>query len=114
MWTLPTDFSAGRDSLKQTPLHAFHQQQGGRMVNFAGWSMPVQYALSHLESHLHTRRHYSLSDVSHMLQVASPAPASPSQGSPVLTAWPHAGQEAVHPIHCASAHLVDEPEDTMR
>ncbi|XP_037761344.1 aminomethyltransferase, mitochondrial isoform X2 [Chelonia mydas] len=68
MWTLPTDLSAGKDSLKQTPLHAFHQQQGGRMVNFAGWSMPVQYALSHLESHLHTRRHCSLFDVSHMLQ----------------------------------------------
>ncbi|XP_038265979.1 aminomethyltransferase, mitochondrial isoform X3 [Dermochelys coriacea] len=60
--------SSGPDSLKQTPLHAFHQQQGGRMVNFAGWSMPVQYALSHLESHLHTRRHCSLFDVSHMLQ----------------------------------------------
>ncbi|KAM9132898.1 aminomethyltransferase, mitochondrial isoform 2-T2 [Pangshura tecta] len=38
------------------------------MVNFAGWSMPVQYALSHLESHLHTRQHCSLFDVSHMLQ----------------------------------------------
>uniref|UniRef100_A0A8C4WAS7 Aminomethyltransferase, mitochondrial n=1 Tax=Gopherus evgoodei TaxID=1825980 RepID=A0A8C4WAS7_9SAUR len=50
------------------PLHAFHRQQGGRMVNFAGWSMPVQYALSHLESHLHTRQHCSLFDVSHMLQ----------------------------------------------
>uniref|UniRef100_A0A8C4WBC2 Aminomethyltransferase, mitochondrial n=1 Tax=Gopherus evgoodei TaxID=1825980 RepID=A0A8C4WBC2_9SAUR len=49
-------------------LHAFHRQQGGRMVNFAGWSMPVQYALSHLESHLHTRQHCSLFDVSHMLQ----------------------------------------------
>uniref|UniRef100_A0A8C4WDV8 Aminomethyltransferase, mitochondrial n=1 Tax=Gopherus evgoodei TaxID=1825980 RepID=A0A8C4WDV8_9SAUR len=47
---------------------AFHRQQGGRMVNFAGWSMPVQYALSHLESHLHTRQHCSLFDVSHMLQ----------------------------------------------
>ncbi|KAM7169598.1 aminomethyltransferase, mitochondrial isoform 1-T1 [Macrochelys suwanniensis] len=60
--------SSGPDGLKQTPLHAFHRQQGGRMVNFAGWSMPVQYALSHLESHLHTRRHCSLFDVSHMLQ----------------------------------------------
>uniref|UniRef100_A0A8C3FWW3 Aminomethyltransferase n=1 Tax=Chrysemys picta bellii TaxID=8478 RepID=A0A8C3FWW3_CHRPI len=57
-----------QDGLKQTPLHAFHRQQGGKMVNFAGWSMPVQYALSHLESHLHTRQHCSLFDVSHMLQ----------------------------------------------
>ncbi|XP_065407557.1 aminomethyltransferase, mitochondrial isoform X3 [Chrysemys picta bellii] len=60
--------SSGPDGLKQTPLHAFHRQQGGKMVNFAGWSMPVQYALSHLESHLHTRQHCSLFDVSHMLQ----------------------------------------------
>uniref|UniRef100_K7GF70 Aminomethyltransferase, mitochondrial n=1 Tax=Pelodiscus sinensis TaxID=13735 RepID=K7GF70_PELSI len=57
-----------QDGLKQTPLHAFHQQQGGRMVNFAGWSMPLQYGPGHLESHLHTRRHCSLFDVSHMLQ----------------------------------------------
>ncbi|XP_074862138.1 aminomethyltransferase, mitochondrial isoform X2 [Carettochelys insculpta] len=60
--------SSGPDGLKQTPLHAFHRQQGGRMVNFAGWSMPVQYTLGHLESHLHTRRLCSLFDVSHMLQ----------------------------------------------
>nr|XP_014427817.1 aminomethyltransferase, mitochondrial [Pelodiscus sinensis] len=59
---------APQDGLKQTPLHAFHQQQGGRMVNFAGWSMPLQYGPGHLESHLHTRRHCSLFDVSHMLQ----------------------------------------------
>lgn len=38
------------------------------MVNFAGWSMPLQYGPGHLESHLHTRRHCSLFDVSHMLQ----------------------------------------------
>nr|XP_013807395.1 PREDICTED: aminomethyltransferase, mitochondrial-like [Apteryx mantelli mantelli] len=38
------------------------------MVPFAGWSMPVQYEPGHLESHLHTRHHCSLFDVSHMLQ----------------------------------------------
>lgn len=38
------------------------------MVPFAGWSLPVQYGRGHLESHLHTRRHCSLFDVSHMLQ----------------------------------------------
>ncbi|XP_019403054.1 PREDICTED: aminomethyltransferase, mitochondrial isoform X2 [Crocodylus porosus] len=38
------------------------------MVPFAGWSMPVQYTHSHLESHMHTRQHCSLFDVSHMLQ----------------------------------------------
>ncbi|XP_039084321.1 aminomethyltransferase, mitochondrial isoform X2 [Hyaena hyaena] len=38
------------------------------MVAFAGWSLPVQYRDSHIDSHLHTRRHCSLFDVSHMLQ----------------------------------------------
>uniref|UniRef100_A0A8C6XZL1 Aminomethyltransferase n=1 Tax=Naja naja TaxID=35670 RepID=A0A8C6XZL1_NAJNA len=38
------------------------------MVDFAGWSLPVQYTYSHLDSHLHTRQHCSLFDVSHMLQ----------------------------------------------
>lgn len=40
------------------------------MVAFAGWSLPVQYRDSHVDSHLHTRRHCSLFDVSHMLQVS--------------------------------------------
>lgn len=38
------------------------------MVEFAGWSMPVQYTDSHINSHLHTRQHCSIFDVSHMLQ----------------------------------------------
>ncbi|KAF6098470.1 hypothetical protein HJG60_000640 [Phyllostomus discolor] len=38
------------------------------MVAFAGWSLPVQYRDRHVDSHLHTRRHCSLFDVSHMLQ----------------------------------------------
>ncbi|NXP94078.1 GCST protein, partial [Passerina amoena] len=38
------------------------------MVPFAGWSLPLHYGQGHLQSHLHTRRHCSLFDVSHMLQ----------------------------------------------
>ncbi|NXF71471.1 GCST protein, partial [Sclerurus mexicanus] len=37
-------------------------------VPFAGWSLPLQYEQGHLQSHLHTRRHCSLFDVTHMLQ----------------------------------------------
>ncbi|NXO74539.1 GCST protein, partial [Phainopepla nitens] len=40
------------------------------MVPFAGWTLPLHYGQGHLQSHLHTRRHCSLFDVSHMLQVA--------------------------------------------
>jgi len=38
------------------------------MVPFAGYMMPVKYTDSIASSHLHTRRHCSLFDVSHMLQ----------------------------------------------
>ncbi|XP_055503771.1 aminomethyltransferase, mitochondrial isoform X1 [Leucoraja erinacea] len=58
----------GTESLKKTALYEFHRSEGGRMVEFAGWSMPVQYKDSHISSHLHTRQHCSLFDVSHMLQ----------------------------------------------
>jgi aminomethyltransferase len=51
--------------LAQTPLHAWHVQHGGRMVDFAGWSMPVQYA-SIVEEHHATRRAAGVFDVSHM------------------------------------------------
>uniref|UniRef100_A0A8C9Y0Z8 Aminomethyltransferase n=1 Tax=Sander lucioperca TaxID=283035 RepID=A0A8C9Y0Z8_SANLU len=54
--------------LKKTPLFDFHREQGGKMVGFAGWSMPVQYKDSHIVSHMHTREHCSIFDVSHMLQ----------------------------------------------
>ncbi|NXT60291.1 GCST protein, partial [Chaetops frenatus] len=38
------------------------------VVSFAGWTLPLHYGQGHLQSHLHTRRHCSLFDVSHMLQ----------------------------------------------
>ncbi|XP_063148093.1 aminomethyltransferase, mitochondrial isoform X1 [Candoia aspera] len=61
-------YTSGQEKLKQTPLYDFHRHHGGKMVAFAGWSLPVQYTQSHLDSHLHTRQHCSLFDVSHMLQ----------------------------------------------
>ncbi|KAM6060662.1 aminomethyltransferase, mitochondrial isoform 3-T3 [Theristicus caerulescens] len=54
--------------LKRTPLDALHRSRGGRMVPFAGWSLPLHYGQGHLQSHLHTRRCCSLFDVSHMPQ----------------------------------------------
>eukprot|EP01035_Chromulina_nebulosa_P012106 gene12107-biopygen10208 len=56
-------------SLKQTPLHALHVARGGKMVPFAGYDMPVQYATGVLKEHLHTRSHAGLFDVSHMGQI---------------------------------------------
>ena len=51
--------------LQTTPLNAFHRQHGGRMVDFAGWDMPVQYK-SILDEHKAVRQRCGLFDVSHM------------------------------------------------
>ena len=53
------------DQLLQTPLHAWHVQHKGRMVDFAGWSMPVQYS-SIIDEHHRTRNAIGMFDVSHM------------------------------------------------
>jgi aminomethyltransferase len=52
-------------TLAQTPLHDWHAAHGGRMVDFAGWSMPVQYS-SIVAEHTATRTAAGLFDVSHM------------------------------------------------
>ncbi|MFV0623736.1 glycine cleavage system aminomethyltransferase GcvT [Sphingomonas sp. ac-8] len=50
------------------PLDAWHRAQGGRMVPFAGYEMPVQYE-GIMAEHLWTREHAGLFDVSHMGQL---------------------------------------------
>jgi aminomethyltransferase len=54
--------------LLATPLSALHRELGGRMVPFAGYSMPVQYPAGIMAEHLHTRAAAGLFDVSHMGQ----------------------------------------------
>jgi len=56
------------ESLKTTPLTQAHIALGARMVPFAGYSMPVQYADGVMKEHLWTREHAGLFDVSHMGQ----------------------------------------------
>lgn len=56
-------------SLKPTPLTALHETLGARMVSFAGYAMPVQFAAGVLKEHLQTRAAAGLFDVSHMGQV---------------------------------------------
>ncbi|XP_072969850.1 aminomethyltransferase, mitochondrial [Typha angustifolia] len=52
--------------LKKTSLYDFHVENGGKMVPFAGWSMPIQYKDSIMDSTLNCRANGSLFDVSHM------------------------------------------------
>src|SRR3954454_10725456 len=54
--------------LRQTPLHSLHVSRGARMVPFAGYDMPVQYADGIIAEHTHTRTQAGLFDVSHMGQ----------------------------------------------
>lgn len=57
-------------ALERTPLYDLHVARGGRMVPFAGYAMPVNYAAGVLKEHLHTRAAAGLFDVSHMGQIA--------------------------------------------
>jgi aminomethyltransferase len=61
------------DIVRKTPLHDCHLEAGGRMVDFAGWRMPVQYA-GVIEEHRAVRGAAGLFDVSHMgeIRVAGP------------------------------------------
>jgi aminomethyltransferase len=59
--------------LKKTPLNLIHRQLDARMVDFAGWEMPVQYA-GPLSEHLAVRTRAGIFDVSHMgeLEIKGP------------------------------------------
>jgi aminomethyltransferase len=60
----------------RTPLHDLHIERGARMVPFAGYEMPVQYAAGVLREHLHTRASAGLFDVSHMGQLIVRGPGA--------------------------------------
>lgn len=55
----------GGEALLKTPLHAWHHTHGGRLVEFGGWSMPVQYSTI-TDEHRAVRERAGLFDISHM------------------------------------------------
>lgn len=61
------------DDLRRTPLHDLHVAAGARLVPFAGWDMPVQYA-GVREEHLAVRGGVGIFDVSHMGQIETRGP----------------------------------------
>jgi aminomethyltransferase len=65
--------AAGAETLKRTPLHDRHVAAGARLVPFAGWEMPVQYA-GIREEHVAVRTHAGVFDVSHMGEVETSGP----------------------------------------
>ena len=54
---------------RRTPLYDLHVELGGKLVDFAGWSLPVQYRAGIMAEHRHCREAAALFDVSHMCQV---------------------------------------------
>ena len=61
------------DTLKRTPLHDRHVAAGAKLVPFAGWDMPVQYA-GIREEHLAVRSSAGVFDVSHMGEIETTGP----------------------------------------
>src|ERR1700761_5592444 len=64
---------AAADTLKRTPLYDRHAAAGAKLVPFAGWEMPVQYA-GIREEHIAVRTGVGVFDVSHMGQVETTGP----------------------------------------
>lgn len=63
----------GAEAGKKTPLYEEHISAGGRIVDFAGWLLPVQYT-SIVEEHLSVRQKAGLFDVSHMGEIEVEGP----------------------------------------
>jgi aminomethyltransferase len=60
-------------TLKRTPLYEAHVEAGAKLVDFAGWEMPVQYDGIRAE-HLRVRRSCGVFDVSHMGEIETEGP----------------------------------------
>src|SRR2546423_3366700 len=65
--------AASDTALRRTPLYDRHVAAGARLVNFAGWEMPVQYESVKAE-HLAVRGSAGVFDVSHMGQIQTTGP----------------------------------------
>ncbi len=72
MWR-PVAAAPSDSALKRTPLHDAHVAAGAKLVPFAGWEMPVQYA-GIREEHLAVRSTCGVFDVSHMGEIETFGP----------------------------------------
>ncbi|HEV2874389.1 MAG TPA: glycine cleavage system aminomethyltransferase GcvT [Thermoleophilaceae bacterium] len=70
---LPVRLPHATDTLRRTPLFDRHEQAGAKLVPFAGWEMPVQYAGIRQE-HVAVRTAAGMFDVSHMGQIETTGP----------------------------------------
>jgi aminomethyltransferase len=70
--------------LKRTPLYSAHQKLGGKLIEFGGWEMPVQYT-SIVDEHLAVRHAAGLFDISHMGEISLKGPAAEAFLNRMLT-----------------------------
>jgi aminomethyltransferase len=70
--------------MKRTPLFTRHQKLGGKLIEFGGWEMPVQYT-SIMDEHLTVRNAAGLFDISHMGEVRFSGPGARDFLNRVLT-----------------------------
>ena len=70
--------------LKRTALFAAHQKLGGKLIDFGGWEMPVQYT-SITDEHLAVRHAAGIFDISHMGEVTVSGPGAVAFLNSVLT-----------------------------
>ena len=71
-------------TLRRTPLYTAHQKAGGKLIEFGGWEMPVQYS-SIVDEHLAVRRAAGLFDISHMGEVEVRGPQAETFLNQLLT-----------------------------
>ncbi len=69
---------------RSTPLNAAHRKLGGRMVDFAGWDMPVQYD-GLIQEHERVRTGVGLFDVSHMGEIEFKGPGALEEANRLIT-----------------------------
>jgi len=72
------------DGLLRTPLHSWHVARGARMVDFAGWAMPVQYS-SIIQEHQAVRAAVGITDISHMGRLRFEGPGAAVYLAELLT-----------------------------
>ncbi|MBR4502638.1 MAG: glycine cleavage system aminomethyltransferase GcvT [Clostridia bacterium] len=97
--------------LKRTPLYDAHVRLGGRMVEFGGFEMPVQYPTGVIREHMAVRTACGLFDVSHMGEVTLEGPDSVKNLNMLLTndyTYMEDGQARYSPMCNENGGTVDD------
>jgi aminomethyltransferase len=93
------------------PLEQVHVAAGAKFCPFAGWHMPLNYALGVMKEHLHTRAAAGLFDISHMKLIAvdgSDASAFLSYALPIQPAVIAEGQSKLSFLLNENAGIEDD------